>query len=140
MRISDWSSDVCSSDLRKTVARIARDRGDGAVGQRHRAGTRNIERPRIAPRPRHLRQELRAGLDQPFMRLPQPRHRLRNVEIVGACLFDQPRQQRIVEPCPPCRQILLRTGIRSEEHTSELKSLMRISYAVSSLKKKTTTP
>src|SRR3546814_2528381 len=77
---------------RKTVARIARDRGDGAVGQRHRAGTRNIERPRIAPRPRHLRQELRAGLDQP----------------------------------------------RSEEHTSELQSLMRNSYAVICLKKKTT--
>src|SRR3546814_7939996 len=33
---------------------------------------------------------------------------------------------------------LLRTGIRSEEHTSELQSLMRISYAVFCLKKKTT--
>src|SRR3546814_10084342 len=31
-----------------------------------------------------------------------------------------------------------RTGIRSEEHTSELQSLMRISYAVFCLKKKTT--
>src|SRR3546814_10002743 len=61
-------------------------------------------------------------------------HRLRNVEIVGACLFDQPRQQRIVEPCPPCRQILL----RSEEHTSELQSLMRNSYAVFCLKTKIT--
>src|SRR3546814_3330743 len=30
-------------------------------------------------------------------------------------------------------------GIRSEEHTSELQSLMRISYAVFCLKKKTTT-
>src|SRR3546814_1845713 len=29
-------------------------------------------------------------------------------------------------------------GLRSEEHTSELQSLMRISYAVSCLKKKTT--
>src|SRR3546814_9069158 len=32
----------------------------------------------------------------------------------------------------------LRTTIRSEEHTSELQSLMRISYAVFCLKKKTT--
>src|SRR3546814_8925196 len=32
-----------------------------------------------------------------------------------------------------------RSGSRSEEHTSELQSLMRISYAVFCLKKKTTT-
>src|SRR3546814_1894708 len=31
------------------------------------------------------------------------------------------------------------SGVRSEEHTSELQSLMRISYAVFCLKKKTTT-
>src|SRR3546814_9773167 len=30
----------------------------------------------------------------------------------------------------------IRTGVRSEEHTSELQSLMRISYAVFCLKKK----
>src|SRR3546814_5539696 len=34
--------------------------------------------------------------------------------------------------------ILHRLAIRSEEHTSELQSLMRISYAVFCLKKKTT--
>src|SRR3546814_3424415 len=33
-------------------------------------------------------------------------------------------------------QALLRDGMRSEEHTSELQSLMRISYAVFCLKKK----
>src|SRR3546814_10550248 len=33
-----------------------------------------------------------------------------------------------------------RTAFRSEEHTSELQSLMRISYAVFCLKKKKTTP
>src|SRR3546814_7096037 len=35
------------------------------------------------------------------------------------------------------RQIELRLGVRSEEHTSELQSLLRISYAVFCLKKKT---
>src|SRR3546814_10035847 len=35
--------------------------------------------------------------------------------------------------------LLLITGVRSEEHTSELQSLMRISYAVFCLKKKKTT-
>src|SRR3546814_5093135 len=38
----------------------------------------------------------------------------------------------VPSPAPPCS--------RSEEHTSELQSLMRISYAVFCLKKKKTTP
>src|SRR3546814_4021755 len=44
---------------------------------------------------------------------------------------------------PPCREAMgrwqreaLTEGLRSEEHTSELQSLMRISYAVFCLKKK----
>src|SRR3546814_5943444 len=35
----------------------------------------------------------------------------------------------------PARQVVLADGSRSEEHTSELQSLMRISYAVFCLKK-----
>src|SRR3546814_9792183 len=51
---------------------------------------------------------------------------------------------RICEPpsfCPNAERFHLthaRLGTRSEEHTSELQSLMRISYAVFCLKKKTT--
>src|SRR3546814_2077428 len=43
------------------------------------------------------------------------------------------------EPGHPCIQSYIHPGItmRSEEHTSELQSLMRISYAVFCLKKKT---
>src|SRR3546814_6329080 len=44
-------------------------------------------------------------------------------------------------PCPPRhseKMILRRHDHRSEEHTSELQSLMRISYAVFCLKKKNT--
>src|SRR3546814_2929281 len=55
---------------------------------------------------------------------------------VGAMLHD-PRQrpfaQAMVVPQPGA------SGGRSEEHTSELQSLMRISYAVFCLKKKNTT-
>src|SRR3546814_2628573 len=36
----------------------------------------------------------------------------------------------------PARRVRERAGVRSEEHTSELQSLMRISYAVFCLKKK----
>src|SRR3546814_14181841 len=47
------------------------------------------------------------------------------------------RLSRIDFPCEIQRRLLLRM-IRSEEHTSELQSLMRISYAVFCLKKKNT--
>src|SRR3546814_20164828 len=40
--------------------------------------------------------------------------------------------------CPICGMALEPATVRSEEHTSELQSLMRISYAVFCLKKKTT--
>src|SRR3546814_2738337 len=38
----------------------------------------------------------------------------------------------------PCTEFLKAQGVRSEEHTSELQSLMRLSYAVFCLKKKIT--
>src|SRR3546814_7848221 len=40
------------------------------------------------------------------------------------------------KPCPAQPDPFRRTPVRSEEHTSELQSLMRISYAVFCLKKK----
>src|SRR3546814_17114514 len=57
------------------------------------------------------------------------------------------RWRRTAGPCPcpgtpaprtPCSPRSPRPGIRSEEHTSELQSLLRISYAVLCLIKKTT--
>src|SRR3546814_9498612 len=59
------------------------------------------------------------------------------------------RQQCLIASGPHCREDtlhriqylgLLGFGLRSEEHTSELQSLMRISYAVFCLKKKTQLP
>src|SRR3546814_5233322 len=90
MRISDWSSDVCSSDLPAQVLqmRVPRD-GHEDVRQHQQA----------------------CGLCK---------HR--EVDWHGG-----PWKMRIVTVC----------RARSEEHTSELQSLMRISYAVLCLKKKT---
>src|SRR3546814_5280368 len=108
MRISDWSSDVCSSDLR--VAGILRRRvlAEGRedldllaeldrVGQRQGAGIN------LAGHRRHGR-GIAAAVG----------HELE----VGAGGFAESEHTR------------------SEEHTSELQSLMRISYAVFCLKKK----
>src|SRR3546814_7544298 len=84
MRISDWSSDVCSSDLRSSHRRRIR----------HDPESRNTG-PLLAPLQSRRRRTL-------------------------------PRVPRMVRS----------DGRRSEEHTSELQSLMRISYAVFCLKKK----
>src|SRR3546814_9041887 len=112
MRISDWSSDVCSSDLLEPRAadglgiflvdlgghagRVRSDRGDGAEAE--------------ADRPvGDLLQPLRADRQRVDDRVEA---RLLNL----TALFRRERG-------PPWRR-------RSAEHTSELQSLMRISYAV----------
>src|SRR3546814_4941972 len=108
MRISDWSSDVCSSDLSrfpavrvetwpigesfKTILRCSDGRlSSPDAGACHHTSCRNSH--------------------------PVPASRSRR---------RRPARWRRTDRCP----------VRSEEHTSELQSLMRISYAVFCLKKK----
>src|SRR3546814_10601874 len=110
MRISDWSSDVCSSDLASSppsqhaavafapdeIAHVLATRGVGAASiRRHGRGPDR----RTGETPVHGRD--RIGHLEPVLLLAHHRHQ-----------------------------------IRSEEHTSELQSLMRISYVVFCLKKK----
>src|SRR3546814_10791489 len=102
MRISDWSSDVCSSDL--VVARKV------AVG--HARGER--------------------GHDDRCDR--RRRHSCRRLSHHAAQLE---RGKKTCKPCCLIESVHPRScHSRSEEHTSELQSLMRISYAVFCLKKK----
>src|SRR3546814_6779827 len=113
MRISDWSSDVCSSDL---LVRIRWHLIDVAIGMDCELDARDAS-PRQIGGMSHAGE---AGEDQ---------HQ--------AC---QERQKGSHEPALtterfPCHCNNSRAG-RSEEHTSELQSLMRISYAVFCLKKK----
>src|SRR3546814_6622527 len=111
MRISDWSSDVCSSDL---LARRA-VRGGGAARP---AGTRRRRSPQ------RRRDRARLGCRKGDRRACDRRH------AAGSGRRDR------AAPLSD-RQGGVRT--RSEEHTSELQSLMRISYAVFCLKKKNKT-
>src|SRR3546814_2768013 len=109
MRISDWSSDVCSSDLR--VLRGEPRKGGDDILQRHAIGELaddDVLQPHRA----------RIGAQPRTARLPEPRDQLPGVArgFVARAL----QQQR---------------AIRSEEHTSELQSLMRNPYAVFCLKK-----
>src|SRR3546814_8284835 len=107
MRISDWSSDVCSSDLN--------DDGDGA----HFAGALRLGglETRQDEREEGRRQHDAGGEAQ--------QHVLR---LLGDVAQQKGRQRA---------QGGGEAG-RSEEHTSELQSLMRISYAVICLKQKNT--
>src|SRR3546814_8869890 len=99
MRMSDWSSDVCSSDLAEhhVVARHQDLAERGAVGG-HVHAVVGDHAEWLADDVGHALAGLELGL------------------LVGG------------EPVP--------LGLRSEEHTSELQSLMRISYAVFCLQKK----
>src|SRR3546814_2378384 len=118
MRISDWSSDVCSSDLNL-------DRADHRLGGADARGVRvsgGSRRNRAIPAARAALVERcgKADLDHP--------HRARDRAVrrtLHAVLFADPEQISLFE-----------MPQRSEEHTSELQSLMRISYAVFCLKKK----
>src|SRR3546814_8571654 len=130
MRISDWSSDVCSSDLggEYLVHRQAaqRDTGIGETEQRHDA-----ERDRYIQR---MLQPVQRGKRR--IRLPRCLDD-RNGESrqdTGDRRMDPGQQDR--EPEQGKAGEIDRQRTRSEEHTSELQSLMRISYAVFCLKKK----
>src|SRR3546814_2499044 len=114
MLISDWSSDVCSSDL-------SRQQRQGPVASA--AGVQR--RPGAAPAREPLPHRHDAG-KPPVRRLP----------IVGPVAA----LRRIGDRWLPWLGIHRATAApgRSEEHTSELQSLMRISYAVFCLKKKKT--
>src|SRR3546814_7129843 len=107
MRISDWSSDVCSSDL----DRVAQVR----VGRRERRGEGHDAARRfgaeISVSPAWWPGAVRPFPAADFLMLYSPLSV--RAELVEAPSF-----------------------FRSEEHTSELQSLMRISYAVFCLKKK----
>src|SRR3546814_2338347 len=103
MRISDWSSDVCSSDLAGVPPDCSIADCQGRI---RNPGTRLLER---------------RGMNEAAMDMQQ----LFIADIGGGA----------GDPLEP--GIRSQAVERSEEHTSELQSLMRNSYAVFCLKKKT---
>src|SRR3546814_1350802 len=118
MRISDWSSDVCSSDLAARLAAILLAAGQRGVFEQF------FDRVERAHDIHQLRQVLHAVAGAVGAALSP------HVRVSGA--LDR-IEADLRQPALP----VARRADRSEEHTSELQSLMRISYAVFCLKKKT---
>src|SRR3546814_10304446 len=113
MRISDWSSDVCSSDPR---AEQQQQRGDAA-------GRRDVG--------------VGAGQQQGVEQGQQARAVAAGEAVErGAVQRGQALRVGGLDVGAGGEQARAQVGQRSEEHTSELQSLMRISYAVLCLKKK----
>src|SRR3546814_8961753 len=128
MRISDWSSDVCSSDLDLRIGVH-----DGTDGFRH---TRSFG----------CSQRVGDGVREEAMHALQIRgHQIFRKREIG-CLPALLEAHAHLDEEGPCGERpegfrgpaigWNERGRRSEEHTSELQSLMRISYAVFCLKKK----
>src|SRR3546814_3382313 len=133
MRISDWSSDVCSSDLTRNMGQVLGPELDkparfvmpwtvdgGATG-----GTGQAIR-------------IANSLNIPVLNLQRPAIRAAVLKELGIERERDIAQERSnpVEIARNAARQRASASQRSEEHTSELQSLMRISYAVFCLKKK----
>src|SRR3546814_9678938 len=112
MRISDWSSDVCSSDLRSPEMMML------SSPRRPDSTIRIFSSAEYCLRV--LRRMSRIAVSAPSFKLMDF-----SLIFVPFGHYDEPEILRYAN-----------TSTRSEEHTSELQSLMRISYAVFCLKKK----
>src|SRR3546814_958460 len=130
MRISDWSSDVCSSDLLS----------DSIAGMRQSVSQMRMQRidKLFAPLPRIVRdlaQDMgkkiafqtsggEVELDREMMEnIRDPLiHIVRNAIDHGV----EPLEDRVAAG----KEITATISVRSEEHTSELQSIMRSTYAV----------
>src|SRR3546814_8691146 len=122
MRISDWSSDVCSSDL------LDHRQPEFGWGRRLKPAP-----PKGGPQPCEQRPE-----QDDIDRVHRLEHGRRNPCPVDVAIGEQvERRPGLLEQRPEQdrseneedrREYAV--AFRSDEHTSELKSLMRLSYAV----------
>src|SRR3546814_1838456 len=135
MRICDWSTDVCSSVL-QWLCRHPPAARKPACDPQHLAFQRRPRRTAQALQPSDRRDQRRCSAQVGFgIRV---RRHLRSLPHPGGIL--------IMSVIARLKKGAVAGGValaatvafaRSEEHTSELQSLMRISYAVFCLKKKT---
>src|SRR3546814_2195875 len=116
MRISDWSSDVCSSDLEKGICIVGHFDSNGRGQALSKAAV-------LAPGRTPVFGRFALAVGSPYAPdgVPAPRSLALDLTARDGSTW---------------RTAMNSVPLRSEEHTSELQSLMRISYAVFCLKKK----
>src|SRR3546814_1783215 len=126
MRISDWSSDVCSSDLANEVWNIA----GGLTAPIFHGGELRARKRAAVARYDQAFANYRQVVLQAFANVADSLHALDNDA--------QALQSRYaaLQSADQNLDLVQQSYKRSEEHTSELQSLMRISYAVFCLKNK----
>src|SRR3546814_7164108 len=135
MRICDWSSDVCASDLDPAasahedhaLAEAVERRGGGAG-----LGRQGLQALGRAQRPAQVRLELFEAPDL-FGAVGAGSSRAQQRKVEDDAVAGQRRHAHGVGEVLRLQPFMV--VARSEEHTSELQSLMRISYAVFCLKK-----
>src|SRR3546814_6472483 len=113
MRISDWSSDVCSSDLHRRQ-HLFQSEQDLALGEIDAQAAMNAESER------HVR---RIAVEPDLVGM---------LILLGIATGERNGQEHAITGL----QLYARHLNRSAEHTSELQSLMPLPYAVFCLKKK----
>src|SRR3546814_8301860 len=134
MRISDWSSDVCSSDLSVTLS----SRSARPTARKQKAAAH----PTSAHPPSHIKKAAESPVSAQTIPGTQAMTvSIRRREVAIPLLFFSADRRRFGSPMQRRRigtaeRAMAVRIVRSEEHTSELQSLMRISYAVFCLKKK----
>src|SRR3546814_9874231 len=118
MRISDWSSDVCSSDLvSHTEAQHSFERID--IGIYHAWAARTLQLQLFQRTRKRARRRQCIGTGQ---------HVCKNRTAASRMITIIINDRGVLQAFKWFKQ-------RSEEHTSELQSIMRNSYAVFCLKK-----
>src|SRR3546814_1508458 len=116
MRISDWSSDVCSSDLLHHVDAVTGEVAEFAEDGKTITGGQVWQICDVVER----------------LNLPRVTVETNGIGQFAPAVLRAALKQRGLK----CAVVTQDSVARSEEHTSELQSLMRISYAVFCLKKK----
>src|SRR3546814_8598238 len=120
MRISDWSSDVCSSDLDLST-------------EHSRSLALSIARLAAFADP--TADEYRIGVARELLATDHASFALRELQTIEsgspfASAATDVRIAAVLATGDEDRALSMAQSARSEEHTSELQSLMRISYAV----------
>src|SRR3546814_5663676 len=139
MRISDWSSDVCSSDLLRFLLPSEMRIGRSEIGSYIRRDIGRLQRQRDGflepPREgigRGGEGEIPVVVERVELhRQPAGRDAALRIAQISVGKSELRENVRVVGV-----EFLRPEEVRSEEHTSELQSLMRISYSVFCWKKK----